>query len=393
MRANAVEASRRPSFNAATELQSTATYQAVFQEGFWPVGSDEETPVFVIGLMRSGSTLVEAILSSHSKVVDMGEDSVFNGMLPEIREKIVKSISKGDINGVLEQVEAAASKVVHHMQLKFPDNSSSMATYIVDKMLFNFKNVGFIHLVFPKARIIHCVRSFWDVLFSCYKHKFEDSGLEWSLSIEHIVSYFVAYRRLMRHWETVLPGRIFTVQYEELVASPREVVQRMLEHCNLEWEEQVMDFHRSKDRVVLTHSALQVRTGIYKHSVGRVARYRRLLEAEVNKVPLFLNELSDVVADENKVNWVINDSRSWQQQLSHPQANNPKSAITPPLSSAAEQSPAASSTGGLRERHAMAPAVVVNRGASSRYGSSEFLPQMTATPRIPLMPGRQPSPI
>ena len=130
------------------------------------------------GVMRSGSTLVESILSSHSEVFGMGEDSVFNGNLPQIRNDIVSILASAPTGpgAAAEHTKAVNAVVKRHskavvsgMRDKVPEGRQAEAVinYIVDKMLFNFRNVGFIHLLFPKAKIIHTVRNFWDVLFSC----------------------------------------------------------------------------------------------------------------------------------------------------------------------------------------------------------------------------------
>lgn len=138
--------------------------------------------------------------------------------------------------------------------------------FIIDKMLFNYNNVGFIHLVYPNALILHTVRDPMDTLLSCYSHKFDDEGLEWVLDGDSLALQYSLYLQLMQHWRTVLPGRVVDVRMDELVNDPRAVLSRLLDSLGLPWDEAVLKFHEKK-RVVHTHSRAQVRLNVQHNCV------------------------------------------------------------------------------------------------------------------------------
>ena len=129
------------------------------------------------------------------------------------------------------------------------------------------------------------------MIFSNFKYKFEDQGLEWTFSLGDLAHFFTCYRRVMRHWEEVLPGRVLTVQYEDLVTHPRQSMRRLLKHCGLPWEEQVMHFNLT-DRVVHTFSQQQIKQGMYTSSVGgALRRYGETLQDLVKADPKWELEL------------------------------------------------------------------------------------------------------
>jgi len=128
---------------------------------------------------------------------------------------------------------------------------------VVDKMLFNYRNIGFIHLTFPNAVILHTIRDPMDTLLSCFKHKFDDGGLEWSLDVNHLVAHYVQYLKIVNHFRKVLPGRVLDVSYEQLVADPERVMKNVIAKLKLDWDPNVLQFHKS-NRTVHTHSMSQV---------------------------------------------------------------------------------------------------------------------------------------
>ena len=136
---------------------------------------------------------------------------------------------------------------------------------IVDKTLGNYYHVGLIHLLFPNARIIHCVRDPMDICWSMYRHRF-NGGLDYCYDQTALGRYYCRYSQFMQHWHSVLPNRIHDVRYEELVREPETVIRGLLEYCNLGWEDSCMAFHRTK-RTIITHSMSQVRMPLYKKSI------------------------------------------------------------------------------------------------------------------------------
>ena len=217
-------------------------------------------------MMRSGSTLTETMLDAHKEIYGIGEESVFNPYIPLIRDAIVQVLTKSaeDIDGIKRVVDKYGKKVVSEMlevaknDTKASNKNAGKIKRVVDKMLFNYRNIGFIHLTFPNAVILHTIRDPMDTLLSCYKHKFDDGGLEWSLSVEHLVSVYVQYLEIMNHFRKVLPGRVLDVSYEQLVADPERVMKNIIAKLKLDWDPNVLQFHKT-NRTVHTHSMAQVR--------------------------------------------------------------------------------------------------------------------------------------
>jgi Sulfotransferase family len=182
-----------PSWHSGNEREKIQQTMSIFHRGFWPdhVGSSSKTPIFIIGFVRSGSTLLERILDAHPSIVGTGEDSVFNGRLDKIRNEIVSASVLGDPLALVDTVQQQADSVVSEMKerwtviaantAKAPDEEaikSSEPKHFVDKMLNNYYNVGFIHMLFPKALILHVIREPMDTIFSAYKHEFPPGTLD-----------------------------------------------------------------------------------------------------------------------------------------------------------------------------------------------------------------------
>jgi len=139
----------------------------------------------------------------------------------------------------------------------------------------NFTHVGFIHMMLPHARIIHCRRDPVDVCLSCFKTSFHE-GNNFTYDLAELGHYYQQYERLMAHWQSVLPGRMLEVRYEDVVADVEREARRLVDHCGLAWNDRCVTFHET-DRQVRTASAAQVRSPIYATSRGRWRRYRRHL--------------------------------------------------------------------------------------------------------------------
>ena len=154
---------------------------------------------------------------------------------------------------------------------------SSDAKRITDKMPGNFLHLGLIALLFPKARVIHCIRNPLDTCLSCYFQNFaEGSAYSYSYDLNYVGSYYRQYQRLMSHWSSVLDIPMMNVHYEELVANQEEISKAMIEFCGLAWDEQILNFHQTK-RVVSTASYDQVRRPLYQKSVERWKNYEHNL--------------------------------------------------------------------------------------------------------------------
>lgn len=255
--------------------RDVASIQRIFQASFWPqgVGSPSRDPVFIIGVEGCGSEILEWMLSSHSSVFGVGGTSVFNAELPVIRDVIVsatiafeqdvvarKSRVQTAVLGHADRIidamyakangslyySAAAPTTKHGAGSSIRSRLGQSNTRLVDRMLSNFLNVGFIHLLYPHATIVHVVRDPLDTLLSAYMRPGVAAD-SWSTDLDELVTYYLSYLRLMAHWRSVLPGRIVEVQFEELVYRPAPPMRRLIEDTmQLPWEEALCALRRDK---------------------------------------------------------------------------------------------------------------------------------------------------
>ena len=248
------------------------TYTKSFFETNTARGSDSELPVFIVGLPRSGTTLVEQIVSSHPQVFGAGE----LGSLMSIEEGIAKEIetSRPYPEGISSCKDSVAAEFSTRYLRELREYSRA-AIRISDKMPSNFLRIGLIKTLLPKARIIHCKRNALDTCTSIFLN-YLVKGHDYSFDLEELGEYYLDYERLMRHWRGVLADEIFEVQYEELVTDQEPVSRQLIEHVGLEWDDACLDFHENK-RAVKTASNLQVRKPIYKDSINRWRRYEKQL--------------------------------------------------------------------------------------------------------------------
>ena len=246
------------------------------------LGDPSDVPIFIVGMPRSGSTLVEQILSSHPRVRASGESKFFPDALREIQTRMAGSTS-GPMPGPVAGEEL---RQLAELYLSKISNLSADAARVTDKLLGNFIFVGMIHLALPNAAIIHTVRDPLDTCISCFSKLFAD-GQNHTYELSELGRYYRQYRALMAHWHRVLPpGRILDVRYEDVVADLEGQTRRMLAYCGIEWNQRCLAFHQSK-RPVQTASAVQVRRPINRNSMDRWRSYEAFLD------PL-ISELDDV---------------------------------------------------------------------------------------------------
>lgn len=227
---------------------------------------NSELPVFIVGMPRSGTSLLEQILSCHSQVHARGE-------LTEIGTMAEKTPYYPDGVRNLRQEELDKLAETHLQRLR---EIAPTARRFTDKLPSNYAFLGLISQVFPGARIINCRRDPRDICLSQFMIEF-NTGMAYSYNLESLAQVYQNYLGLMRHWKSVLPLPILDVRYEEVVADPHTTVSRVLEFCGLEWEDACLDFHRSKRRVA-TASYDQVKKPLYNSSVARWKHYRQQLE-------------------------------------------------------------------------------------------------------------------
>jgi predicted Zn-dependent protease len=233
-------------------------------------GNPSPAPIFIVGLPRAGSTLLEQILASHSQVEGTME-------LPDILS-IARRLGGRNAHDrasrypeVLEELTAADLEALGAEYLERTAVHRSGAPYFIDKMPNNFPHIGLIHLVLPNAKILDARRHPVACCFSGFKQLFAN-GQNFSYTLEEIGRYYRDYADLMSHWDSILPGRVCRVDYEGIVENTEAEVRRILDYCSLEFESACLDFHRT-ERAVRTASSEQVRLPIYKHAVEQWRNY------------------------------------------------------------------------------------------------------------------------
>ncbi len=237
-------------------------------------GIDSEAPVFIVGMPRSGTTLVEQILSSHSEVFGAGElnDMKFVAAKTQQLSKFEQGYPASLPGLQKEDYTNLGNAYLSRLQQLAGD--AGFSRYI-DKHPLNFQFVGLIYSMFPNARIIHTVRNPLDTCLSCFFQNFT-KGQDYSFDLIALAHFYNDYRRVMEHWETIYPGKIYTVRYEDMVENQEAETRKLLEFMGLEFEQDCIDFHKT-DRKVSTASFLQVRKPIYKSSKKRWVNYRQEL--------------------------------------------------------------------------------------------------------------------
>lgn len=240
-------------------------------------GFASERPLFILGLPRSGTTLVDRIVSAHSRVDSLGEHS----SLALAVRRLAGHANAGEAApaaGKAELIERSARidfAELGRQYCRAIDGFGNPAPRLIDKTPLNFLYLGLIRLALPNARVIHLRRHPLDSCYAIYKTLFR-AGYPFSYSLQEVGRYFMAYHRLMQHWRELIPDAFLDVDYERLVADPAGQAQRMLAYLGLEWEDACLQSHR-RGGVAATASAAQVRQPIYSTSVGMWRNYARQL--------------------------------------------------------------------------------------------------------------------
>ncbi|MEL6423074.1 MAG: sulfotransferase [Pseudomonadota bacterium] len=246
-------------------------------------GSPDATPIFIVGMPRSGTSLVEQIISSHSDVRGAGELTTFGAVVTRhsVREKIEFP----------EQVAQASDATLHAIGEDYVEiirRRFGDAPHITDKMPHNFLNVGYIRMALPNARIVHCRRHPMDTCLSIFKNAFSTAH-EYAYDMAELGRYYRAYTALMAHWRAVCGEAFYDLDYEKLVADTEGEARALLAHCKLDWQPQCLEFYKTK-RTVNTVSAGQVRQPIYTSSVALWKRYGAHLAPLIDALGDLLDE-------------------------------------------------------------------------------------------------------
>jgi tetratricopeptide (TPR) repeat protein len=237
-------------------------------------GDTSWSPIFIVGMPRSGTTLMEQVLASHSKVFGAGELETFKELVGECAKNQGVPPAYPDLLESLspERITELGQLYTKRVRAIAPD-----AEHIVDKMPLNFVFVGLIHLALPSARIIHIRRDPLDTCVSCYSLLFTGSQ-PFAYDLAELGRYYRGYETVMEHWHRVLPpGVMMDVRYEDLVEDIEGIARGVLQHCGLEWEDTCRNFHDTK-RTVRTASLMQVRKPLYRSSLGGWRRYAKYLK-------------------------------------------------------------------------------------------------------------------
>ncbi len=242
---------------------------------------NKQIPIFVCGMPRSGTTLCEQILSSHSKITGAGELDY----LAEVLDFRLIQPTENQINNldfiIKNQDSLKTAREQYLDKLSKRDKGDSI--YICDKMPHNFIFIGLIQLILPEAKVIYCKRDPIDNCFSLYSHKFVEVSHQYSYNQKMLVQYYKLHQDLMKFWFKKHADDIFILDNEELVNNQETVSKKLIEHCELEWEEQCLDFHKNK-RQVRTASIEQVRKPINNKSIGAWKKYEDYLSEMLSEL-------------------------------------------------------------------------------------------------------------
>ena len=224
-------------------------------------GNPTSQPLFVLGMPRSGTTLVEQMLASHRDVTGLGELELLPNLASSLSQPSPQAIAEAT-RLYLQSFPAAARK----------------ARRVIDKSISSFKHIELILLMFPNAFLVACERHPMDIAWSVFVEYFTKNAMVYSYDLKRIAHHLRLHRQIMDHWDKVVPGRILTLRYEDMVADPEGQARKLVEHAGLDWDPRVLDFHQSR-RVVRTASLEQVRQPIYKSSVGKWLKFQPHLQA------------------------------------------------------------------------------------------------------------------
>jgi tetratricopeptide (TPR) repeat protein len=276
-------------YDEAETLRQFQRIQAVFAPDLLAknagVGDPSTLPIFVVGMPRSGTTLVEQILASHPKMFGAGErvdlDHVVTGLRDASGARTDFPEAVTEMTG--EALRQAGSRYLDRIRAAAPDIER-----IVDKMPMNFRFIGLICLALPNARVIHVRRHSVDTCLSCFSLLFTGTH-SYAYDLTELGRYFRAYEGLMDHWRKVLPHFMLEVSYENVVEDLEREARRIIDYCGLAWDEGCLRFYETQ-RPVLTASAAQVRQPIYRHSIGRWRPYSEMLQPLIEALGVEQNQ-------------------------------------------------------------------------------------------------------
>jgi hypothetical protein len=226
-------------------------------------------PVFIVGMLRSGTSLVEQIIASHHAVYGAGELNTLADLIePILRDHLAKDEYKLSEKTFLS---------IRQQYLEALSGFNVAENVITDKMPLNCQYIGFILSAFPEAKIVHMKRDARATCWSIYKHYFRSAGNGWAYNLDDLAGFYGIYSNIMDFWHQTFPDKIYDLCYEDLTTNQEEETRKLLEYCELGWDENCLNFHTSR-RAVKTASALQVRQKMYQGSSEAWKKYEAYLE-------------------------------------------------------------------------------------------------------------------
>ena len=262
-------------FDLAKELEEHKACQTVFSSDFLSLKSNNskqkalgQNRIFICGMPRSGTTLVEQIISSHT-AVNAG-DELF--ALPDACQKHINNTVPFPLwaKSLGEQTWLQIGETYEQLTEELSEGKS-----LTDKMPLNYKAIGIIHLALPKAKVVYCKRNPMDILFGCYKQYF-GQGNAFTYQLDELAQMLVAHHKLMLHWQKVLGDKLFVFNYEALIEDQEKVTQELLQYLGLPWQSECLNFHNNP-RLVHTLSNVQIRQPLSNQQIGQWQHYSKAL--------------------------------------------------------------------------------------------------------------------
>jgi tetratricopeptide (TPR) repeat protein len=262
-------------YDAAADLNSISAIRSAYSAEVMQAptaGHDEEGPIFIVGMPRTGTTLLERMLTRHGDVSTAGELLDFGQALTEAVERRIAEVPASNMVEASLGIDFAA---LGRDYLYGARQAAPGTRLFIDKLPVNYIYCGLIRKALPRAKIIHLVRDPMDTCYAVYKTLFSQAYF-FSYDLDEIADYYANYRRQMRHWHEAMPGSILDVRYEDLVREPEAQARRLLEWCGLEWQASVLD-PEANEAPAKTASAAQVREPIHTRSIGKWRRHESAL--------------------------------------------------------------------------------------------------------------------
>ncbi len=249
-------------FNIEKEKNFIKSLKKIYEKNFFDDNKDsgfsDKSSIFILGMPRSGTTLVEQIISNHSEVFGGGELNY----IPKIVQPFEKVLT----------FDKQTFKTLGEDYVKKIKEISNNSKFITDKLPINFLWIGLIKLILPNSKIIHCYRNSRDNCFSIFKNFFPSSKLNFAYNLKEIVDYYNLYLEIMDHWKKYLPNFIIDVNYENLISDPEIQIKKIILDSGLSWENNCLEFYKSK-RIIKTASDTQARKKIYNSSINLWKNY------------------------------------------------------------------------------------------------------------------------